>query len=64
VVAIEDSRWGLASAAGAGLRCVGVTTSYPAHELPGAELIVSGLADLTVAMLDALCAVPYAKGSR
>jgi hypothetical protein len=41
-----------------------VTTSYPAHELPGAELIVSGLADLTVAMLDALCAVPYAKGSR
>jgi beta-phosphoglucomutase-like phosphatase (HAD superfamily) len=64
VVAIEDSRWGLASAAGAGLRCVGVTTSYPAHELPGAELIVSGLADLTVAMLDALCAVPYAEGSR
>jgi beta-phosphoglucomutase len=33
-VAIEDSRWGLESAQGAGLRCVGVTTSYPAHELP------------------------------
>ena len=61
-VAIEDSRWGLASARAAGLRCVGVTTSYPAHELPGAELTVSGLADLTLEMLDALCLTPYAEG--
>ena len=53
-VAIEDSRWGLASARGAGLRCVGVTTSYPAHELPGAELVVAGLAHLTLEMLDGL----------
>lgn len=63
-VAIEDSRWGLASARGARLRCVGVTTSYPAHELPGAELTVGGLADLTLEMLDALCLTPYAEGSR
>jgi beta-phosphoglucomutase len=63
-VAIEDSRWGLASARGAGLRCVGVTTSYPAHELPGAELTVGGLADLTLEMLDALCLTPYAEGPR
>jgi beta-phosphoglucomutase len=63
-VAIEDSRWGLASAQGAGLRCVGVTTSYPAHELPGAELTVGGLADLRLDMLDALCARPYATGPR
>ena len=55
-VAVEDSRWGLASALGAGLRCVGVTSSYPSHELPGAELTVSGLADLRLEMLDALCA--------
>ena len=34
-VAIEDSRWGLESARGAGLRCVGVTNSYPADELTG-----------------------------
>ena len=34
-VAIEDSRWGLESARGAGLRCVGVTNSYPASELAG-----------------------------
>jgi beta-phosphoglucomutase len=63
-VAIEDSRWGLASAEGAGLRCVGVTTSYPAHELPGAELVVSGLAELTLAMLDTLCTSADAKGTR
>ncbi len=54
-VAIEDSRWGLASAEGAGLRRVGVTNSYGADELPGAELVVSGLRDLTLAQLDALC---------
>jgi beta-phosphoglucomutase len=53
-VAIEDSRWGLDSARGAGLRCVGVTNSYPAHELPGAELIVGGLKDLTVETLERL----------
>ena len=53
-VAIEDSLWGLESARQAGLRCVGVTTSYPAVELPGAELVVEGLHALTLPMLDAL----------
>ena len=60
-VAIEDSRWGLESARGAGLRCVGVTNSYVADELPGAELIVSGLDALTLDALDALCQ-GYAQG--
>ena len=55
-VAIEDSRWGLESAQGAGLRCVGVTNSYPASELPQAELVVSGLGALTLTVLDHLCA--------
>jgi beta-phosphoglucomutase len=55
-VAIEDSRWGLESAQGAGLRCVGVTNSYPAKELPQAELVVSGLGALTLTALDRLCA--------
>jgi beta-phosphoglucomutase len=55
-VAIEDSRWGLESAKGAGLRCVGVTTSYPAHELKAADLVVDGLKTLTLQRLDALCA--------
>jgi beta-phosphoglucomutase len=40
-VAIEDSRWGLESARGAGLRCVGVTNSYGADELTAAELVVA-----------------------
>jgi beta-phosphoglucomutase len=54
-VAIEDSRWGLESARGAGLRCVGVTNSYPPAELPGAELIADGLAALTIEALERLC---------
>ena len=53
-VAIEDSRWGLESARGAGLRCVGVTNSYPAVELEGAELIVDGLKSLSISMLERL----------
>ncbi len=53
-VAIEDSRWGLESARGAGLRCVGVTNSYPAEELTGAEIVVSGLGALTVETLEGL----------
>jgi HAD superfamily hydrolase (TIGR01509 family) len=54
-VAIEDSRWGLESARGAGLRCVGVTNSYPADELTGAELVVNGLQALTIDALHRLC---------
>lgn len=56
-VAIEDSKWGLVSAQGAGLRCVAVTNTYPAAELrDDAELVVSGLNTLTLAALDDLCA--------
>jgi beta-phosphoglucomutase len=56
-VAIEDSRWGLVSAATAGLRCVAVTNTYAAPELaPHAELVVTGFEELTLEMLDALCA--------
>ena len=54
-VAIEDSTWGLESARRAGLRCVGVTTSYAADQLPGAELIVEGLGTLTIEALERLC---------
>ena len=54
-VAIEDSMWGLESARGAGLRCVGVTTSYGAAELAAAELVVDGLNTLTLSALDRLC---------
>jgi beta-phosphoglucomutase len=54
-VAIEDSMWGLVSARGAGLRCVGVTNTCRAEELaPHAELVVSGLDALTLQTLDTL----------
>jgi HAD superfamily hydrolase (TIGR01509 family) len=53
-VAIEDSMWGLESARQAGLRCVGVTTSYTSVELRGAELVVEGLHALTLPLLDAV----------
>ncbi len=61
-VAIEDSRWGLDSARDAGLRCVAVMNSYPAAELPGAELIVEGLNTLTLEMLDKLASGPAEAG--
>lgn len=63
-VAIEDSRWGLESARGAGLRCVGVTTSYRAADLPGAELIVGGLGELTFDALDRVCATAPSPAGR
>jgi beta-phosphoglucomutase len=54
-VAIEDSMWGLVSARGARLRCVGVTNTCRAEELaPHAELVVSGLDALTLDTLDRL----------
>jgi len=54
-VAIEDSTWGLVSAATARLRCVGVTNTCSAEELaPHAEIIVSGLDVLTMDALDTL----------
>ena len=55
-VAIEDSQWGLDSARGAGLRCVGLTNSYEAKALRGAELVVTGLDVLTLPALNHLCA--------
>jgi len=56
-VAIEDSKWGLVSARGAGLRCVAVTNTYAAAELrEDAELVVDGLHVLTLDALDTLCA--------
>ena len=53
-VAIEDSRWGIASARAAGLRAVGVTTSYDAGELSEAELIIGSLAELDITRLQRL----------
>jgi len=53
-VAIEDSRWGIASAKEAGLRCVGITQTYAADALPGADAIIDSLDEFTVELLNSL----------
>jgi beta-phosphoglucomutase len=51
-IAIEDSHWGIASARQAGLRCVGITSSYPRHELVAADRVVASLDELTIEFLE------------
>jgi beta-phosphoglucomutase len=46
-LAIEDSRWGIESAKAAGLMCVGITNTYPASELDGADAVIGSLAEFT-----------------
>lgn len=53
-VALEDSTWGLQSAAAAGLRTIGITHSYPADELTDAQLVISHLDQLTDQLLTRL----------
>jgi HAD superfamily hydrolase (TIGR01509 family) len=53
-VAVEDSHWGIASARAAGLRTVGVTHTYAADALAGAELVVASLDLLTWDLLSSL----------
>ena len=53
-VAIEDSKWGLESARAAGLRTIGITTTYPASALAVADLIVDSLDEITVETIDGL----------
>jgi beta-phosphoglucomutase len=56
VVAIEDSRWGLESARAAGLRTIGVTTSYRAEGLHPADLILPDIGHITLERLEHLVA--------
>jgi beta-phosphoglucomutase len=51
-LAIEDSRWGIESAKGAGLRCIGITTTYAAHELTTADAIIDSLDEFTVELIE------------
>ena len=46
-LALEDSRWGIASAAAAGLRCVAITHTYPPGELRGAAGVIHSLSEFT-----------------
>jgi len=61
-VAIEDSRWGLQSARAAGLRTVGLTTSYPGTELGAADLVLPDISHVTLEVLNALCRTPGGPG--
>ena len=54
-VAIEDSVWGLESARAAGLKTVGVTSTYDASALTGADLVIRGLDDLNLEQLASIC---------
>ena len=49
--AVEDSRWGIESARAAGLHTIAVTHTYPAAELDCAELVITTLDALDLAML-------------
>jgi beta-phosphoglucomutase len=53
-VAIEDSRWGIASAKGAGMTCVGITQTYPRGELAEADRIIDSLDEFTAALIRSL----------
>jgi beta-phosphoglucomutase len=50
-VAVEDSRWGLQSAKGAGLHTVAITHSYPAGDLGEADAVINHLDELTQQLL-------------
>ena len=50
-VAVEDSRWGLRSAKGAGLHTVAVTHSYAASNLAEADVVIDHLDELTPELL-------------
>lgn len=53
---VEDSKHGLLSARAAGMKCVAVTTSYPADELSAADRVVPVLTAVRVADLEGLFA--------
>ena len=52
--AIEDSRWGLASARAAGMRTIGITTTSSRAALADADLIVEGLDEVTADVIASL----------
>ena len=53
-VAIEDTAAGLASAKAAGLRCIGITTTFPASKLSLADAIVTSMDQITADLIRSL----------
>ena len=60
VVALEDSPPGLRAARAAGLRTLGLATSYPADVLREAEHVVADISHVTLALLESLVSAPAA----
>lgn len=56
VVGIEDSPTGLRSAKAAGLRTLGLATSYPAVRLADADRVVPDISHVSLSLLDSLAA--------
>ena len=54
-VAIEDSKWGIESALGAGLHCIAVAQTYPADQLRDAHAVVSTIGEVRVETARKLC---------
>jgi beta-phosphoglucomutase len=53
-LAIEDSRWGIESARAAGLKCVGITTTYSAKELTTADRVIDSLEQFNLSLIQAI----------
>ena len=51
-LAIEDSRWGIGAAKAAGMKCIGITTTYRADELSGADAIIHSLDEFTIEFVE------------
>lgn len=55
---VEDSPVGMRSARAAGMRVIGLTTTYPAADLAAADLVIASFEDLTDGRLDRLAGRP------
>lgn len=56
-IAIEDTAAGLASARGAGLKCIGITTTFPPSKLSLADVVVNAMDEITADLVRSLITV-------
>jgi beta-phosphoglucomutase len=55
-VVIEDSKEGIRGARRAGMKCLAVTNSHPAEQLSEANMVVHSLEEVTLPLLQMMCA--------
>ena len=58
-VVVEDTPPGIEAAKAAGMRAIGIATTYPSERLVGADLVVERLADLSVEYRDGEIHIGY-----